>query len=98
MNLDLKRNVVRSLDIVVTSEDIANGRLCSQEECPIALAATRATGSACVVWARTVQVLGHPVRYWWLPARAQSFIEAFDAQRPVTPFRFTLRPGGRVPV
>ena len=75
-----------ALQVHVTKTDIAHGVPGNARRCPIALAAIRTTGSACCVWQGQILVQG---RSYLLPARARRFIERFDHEQPITPFRFT---------
>ena len=86
----MRKAILTRLNIHVTKTDIARGTPDDQRRCPIALAAKRATGKPCAVWGGMIEVQGRPDPYE-LPGQARRFIDRFDEERPVRPFRVSLR-------
>lgn len=77
--------------ISVTEEDIALGKKGRYRGCPVALAATRATGHEVGVTHDTIDIQMEDERIEIItPAEAKSFIRRFDHGKPVKPFTFTL--------
>lgn len=81
--------------VEVTQERIDAGERDNCEACPVALAVLAVVAEGVVVSVDGVSVA---LRLWGddkfhhivTPARAEGFIDAFDASRPVAPFRFPL--------
>lgn len=75
----------------VTRKDIKNGERNNREECPVALALARTFGlvrGVMTVEERRLEINDKP--FCTLPASVCKFILAFDAEKPVKPFSFTL--------
>ena len=78
----------------VTSTDIANGISRRQEECPVALALTRRfKNNYCKV--NNSYVFVTEVGVIKPPQKVKEFIQKFDDEEEVKPFRFTFK-GKRV--
>ena len=78
------------LDINVTDTDIVEGVRKDCETCPVALALSRAGGSAAVV-AQDIEVVIDGVRRnFGIPPELVNFILDFDDGRPVEPITCTL--------
>lgn len=75
------------MKIQVTQQEIDNGTRQKASCCPVALAVSLATQ-------RDARVTADTIRFGWkvyiTPEPAASFIEAFDAGEPVSPFEFEL--------
>jgi hypothetical protein len=80
--------------IHVTSEDIAQGQRKKAYLCPVALALNRATGMKWVVCMNAAQVSGRDSTLTKLPREATLFINAFDLDEGVSPFKFFLEIAG----
>ncbi len=74
--------------INVTEEDIRLGKKHDDCACPIALAATRAFGIACVVSSYTLEPAGMDRKS--MPFEARTFIRNFDDGWEVKPFSFEI--------
>ncbi len=77
------------MKIIVTAEDIANGKRFLGCECPIALAIRRATD----IWWRVVYARAENEEggRMVLPAEAITFQQSFDAGCAVKPFSFEVQ-------
>ena len=73
----------------VTAEDIKEGRPRLPHKCPLAMAATRATGRTCLVGTRTFKCGCSP--YIRLPKKARDFVRNFDVGKEVGPFSFRIK-------
>jgi hypothetical protein len=78
----------RNIPISVTQSDITNGKVGSNESCPIALACKRTLNHAVEVGYASMVLKGDGRIQ--LPEAASVFIRAFDGRNPVKPFRFKL--------
>lgn len=78
------------LRIEVTQQDIEHGQWQDCEECPIALAVTRAVGFTVEVGTNIKAAKPGDRRNTDLPEECVQFIHAFDAREPVKPFVFWL--------
>ena len=78
--------------ITVTREDVSFGRRKSVVQCPIALAAHRATGLFCKVGQYDMYVfdLDDNCHKFRLPFEATEFVNAFDKGYTPEPFTFDL--------
>lgn len=77
---------MKYITIEVTQEDIDKGDSCSGSSCPIARALSRHRGDVGVSYWDWVDKEGiHPTS-----GAMQSFIEAFDEDKPVKPRRFRV--------
>lgn len=77
------------MKIVVTQDDIDNGRRESPTHCPIALAARRQFPHRYVL-ATADHLLVGGLTYYWLPPVAVSFVDDFDEGYPVQPISFEV--------
>jgi hypothetical protein len=78
------------MTIQVTAEHIRKGSICSSASCPIALAISAALLTPCSVLHHSVSLYGDYQRHVNLPQSCADFINAFDTERPVSPFTFEL--------
>lgn len=74
--------------VIVTQEDIANGKRRAATGCPLALAIERATGRHASVGPQRVSIGWH--KSLFLPPTAYNFRQDFDNGVPVQPFTFDL--------
>lgn len=84
------------LTVNVTQEDIDAGRRCAPCFCPIALAASRATGEPITVTARSLWI--YDERILSLPTNATDFMFRFDRGGYAVPFSFDIDWPGPIPV
>jgi len=85
---------MKTIDVRVTARDIRKGEPEKPAWCPVALAIGRATGVQPSVYADFVRVYVQGGYYDSdLPQEVQNFIDRFDNQGIVKPFRFTLELG-----
>ena len=76
--------------IDVTQEDIDRGKRSRPCECPLAIAASRATGRPCSVGLDRIGFDDGLALEWPLPDIAFKFRWDFDNGQPVQPFGFDL--------
>ncbi len=84
---------MKTITIRVTNKDIVEGRkkkimMDSTRNCPIAIAARRAVILDVRVFPSHIHALGWAIT---LPKLVQSWIVAFDNDKPVKPFTFRIR-------
>jgi hypothetical protein len=80
------------VEVSVTQGDIDTGERCSPQRCPVAKAASRATGLNASVGIRSADLFkqGEEPIEAGLPPEAVKFIKDFDSHIPVSPFTFPL--------
>lgn len=81
---------MKTLEVNVTAEDIAGGKRCSNQCCPIALALSRVLGAndVCVgAWSAMSPSANFCER---LPDVVQQFIKAYDRGESVEPMSFVV--------
>lgn len=74
--------------VEVTNRDINHGLMHSCEDCPVARALRRATGTRSV--SAGYGSCGIGKRSFCLPIAVDRFIRAFDGRGPVKPFKFRI--------
>lgn len=77
--------------VEVTAEDIADGKRTNCDQCPIALAASRAFGESCWASFRRIGLLGKGAAVDTPPV-ARAFMQRFDeaGAASVAPFTFAV--------
>lgn len=78
--------------VSVTQQDIAKGRVMNADFCPTALAIRRKGATGVSVCKDEITFILHGTRLTVIaPAKVRQFIERFDSNRPVKPFKFTIK-------
>ena len=81
-----------AIRVMVTKEDIKNGKMDSVSSCPIALSLVRKFGVKAYVGVNTYVLSGRE-QVWDLSLPAQNFIRNFDNGQLVSPATFVCQPG-----